>query len=181
MIHTLAADRARIVDFDAQIQDLERSLSVLRNQRAVVQERLDSYKYPVLTLPNEIVCEIFIHFLPVYPSCPPLAGSRSPILLTHICAEWRKIALAFPTLWRAIEISKSYNDPTCVASALDRSGFCPLSIRVDELYIDLDDVRSVLAAILLHRARWEYLSLRLIGDADSDYPDIGGPMPLLQH
>jgi hypothetical protein len=32
MIDALPADRAHIVDFDAQIQDLKRSLSVLRNQ-----------------------------------------------------------------------------------------------------------------------------------------------------
>ncbi|KAJ7756713.1 hypothetical protein B0H14DRAFT_3599218 [Mycena olivaceomarginata] len=172
MIDALAADRARI-------QDLERSLSVLRNQRAVAQERLDSYKYPVLTLPNEIVCEIFIHFLPVYPSCPPLAGSRSPILLTHICAGWRKFALAFPALWRAMEILPR-NNPDCLASTLGQSGFCPLSINVDG-YGGWDDVGLVLDAILPHRARWEYFSLRLIGDPDSDYPNIGGPMPLLQH
>ncbi|KAJ7756715.1 hypothetical protein B0H14DRAFT_3599223 [Mycena olivaceomarginata] len=182
MIHALAADRARIVDFDAQIQDLERSLSVLRNQRAVVQERLDSYKYPVLTLPHEIICDIFIHFLPVYPSCPPLIGPHSPILLTHICGEWRRIALAFPALWRAVALSS--HDPTWLFSVvLGRSGFYPLSIHVDEWSLQLDDLGSVLAAVLLHRARWEYLSLRLIrvGDPDSDYPDIGGPMPLLQH
>ncbi|KAJ7359617.1 hypothetical protein DFH08DRAFT_1038550 [Mycena albidolilacea] len=176
MIDALAADRACIVDLDAQIQDLEHTLAVLQSQRALAQERLDSYKYPVLTLPNEIVCEIFIHFLPVYPSCPPLAGSRSPILLTHICAGWRKIALAFPALWRAIEIP-SCNNPDCLASTLGQSGFCPLSINVDG-YGGWDNVGLVLAAILPHRARWEYLSLRL---ADNDYLDIGGPMPLLQH
>ncbi|KAJ7359598.1 hypothetical protein DFH08DRAFT_846502 [Mycena albidolilacea] len=183
MIDALAADRARIVNLNAQIQDLEcslRSLSALQSERALVQERLDSYKYPVLTLPEEIVCEIFIHFLPVYPSSPPLTGPHSPILLTHICGEWRRIALAFPALWRAIEISSDNPSWLLPSVVLGRSGFCPLSIRVDDLYRELGNLGSVLAAILLHRARWEYLSLRLIRDR-SDYPDIGGPMPLLRH
>ncbi|KAJ7719978.1 hypothetical protein B0H14DRAFT_2283183, partial [Mycena olivaceomarginata] len=57
------------------------------------------YSYPVLMLPNEITVEIFKHFLPVYPRCPTL---DSP---TRICRQWRKIALATPTLWQAISIS----------------------------------------------------------------------------
>ncbi|KAJ7879484.1 hypothetical protein B0H14DRAFT_2500502 [Mycena olivaceomarginata] len=183
MIDSLAADRARVVDLDAQIQDLERSLSQLRGQRALAQERLDSYKYPVLTLPNEIICEIFIHLLPIYPSCSPITGSCSPILLTHICGEWRKIALEFPALWRALEIS--WNDPACLVPALNRSGSFPLSIRMDEAE-DIEDrayeLRSAfLAALLSHRARWQYLSFRLVGFPDSSYPCIGGPMPLLEY
>jgi hypothetical protein len=66
MIDALAADRAHIVDFDAQIYDLEHtpagpvldtstiqvlkhtpSLAMLQSQRALAQGRLDSYKYPV--------------------------------------------------------------------------------------------------------------------------------------
>ncbi|KAJ7648651.1 hypothetical protein DFH06DRAFT_916910, partial [Mycena polygramma] len=56
----------------------------------------------VLTLPNEIVSEIFFHFLPVYPLCPPFVGIRSPTILTHICRHWREIALSAPILWRAM-------------------------------------------------------------------------------
>ncbi|KAJ7728040.1 hypothetical protein B0H14DRAFT_2237452, partial [Mycena olivaceomarginata] len=84
---------------DAQIRDLERSLSVLRSDKVLVQEILDSYKYPVLTLPTEMVGEFFIHFLPIYPTCPPLTGVLSPIILTQICRGWREIALASPALW----------------------------------------------------------------------------------
>ncbi|KAJ7320852.1 hypothetical protein DFH08DRAFT_1086132 [Mycena albidolilacea] len=54
MLSALAVDRARITDLDAQIRDLERSLSVLRSSKVLVQEILDSYKYPLLTLPTEI-------------------------------------------------------------------------------------------------------------------------------
>lgn len=57
MLAGLAEDRARIADLEAQILDLE-------TQKAVVQERLDAYKYPVSTLPNEIISEIVVHFLP---------------------------------------------------------------------------------------------------------------------
>ncbi|KAJ7871612.1 hypothetical protein B0H13DRAFT_2554411 [Mycena leptocephala] len=90
MLSGLEADRTRIADLDAQISDLERSLSALREEKNLAQERLDSYKYPVLTLPNEIVSNIFVHFLPAYPEYPPLAGLLSPTLLTHIVAHGEK-------------------------------------------------------------------------------------------
>ncbi|KAJ7471095.1 hypothetical protein FB451DRAFT_1473188 [Mycena latifolia] len=64
---TRAADRAHIADIAAQILTLKPSLRVLRAEQQRTQERLDSYTYPVLTLPNEIVLEIFIHFVPGYP------------------------------------------------------------------------------------------------------------------
>ncbi|KAJ7882301.1 hypothetical protein B0H13DRAFT_1629544, partial [Mycena leptocephala] len=99
MLSALAADRARVADIEARILELERSLAALRLQKTVVQERLDSYKYPVLRLPNEIVSEIFTHFLPIYPLCPPVAGLLSPTVLTHICRKWREIALTTPDLW----------------------------------------------------------------------------------
>ncbi|KAJ6504207.1 hypothetical protein C8R47DRAFT_1210291 [Mycena vitilis] len=101
------------------------------------------------SLPTEITSEIFIHFLPVYPDCPPLTGPRSPILLTHICHKWRDIALATPALWRAISFSTTTDfwratpNSTCTTIIpftlrleifnlwLSRSGHCPLSIEVD--------------------------------------------------
>ncbi|KAJ7769227.1 hypothetical protein B0H14DRAFT_2967707 [Mycena olivaceomarginata] len=87
MLGALAADRARFADLQAQISLLERSLSELQSEKKLVLERLDSYKYPVLTLPNEIIAEVFVHFLPVYPLCPPLIGPSSPTLLTQICRK----------------------------------------------------------------------------------------------
>jgi hypothetical protein len=184
MLSTLAADRARIADLDAQIQDLQRSLSVLKRERSLVQGRLDAYNYPVLTLPNEIVCEIFTRFLPVYPKCPPLTGPLSPIFLTHICRGWRKIALSFPALWRATDISWDHGTPDVVSTVLSRSGSCPLSICMDalELNPDLEHYGpELLAAAIPHYARWEYLTLLLTERFIDNYPRIDGPMPLLRH
>ncbi|KAJ6589360.1 hypothetical protein B0H19DRAFT_1103680 [Mycena capillaripes] len=178
-------DRARLADLDAQILSLEFSLSTLRAQKARVQRRLYSYKYPVLTLPNEIVSEIFLRFVPVYPLCPPLTGTLSPTLLTHICRRWREIALATPMLWRGIMLSSvDYNAALdslqghICAMWLSRSGCCPLSIQMDGNDVDEVVAISVLPAILSHCARWEYLKLCL---SPSDLRAIEGPMPLLRH
>jgi hypothetical protein len=181
MLPELEADRARIAELKAQILLLERSLSAMRSEKALPQERLNSYKYPVLTLPNEIISEIFIHFLPIYPLCPPFTGILSPTLLTQICRHWREIGLATPALWRAISLV-SHDDDSPVERHvqnsliwLRRSRGCPVSIEIDyeERYTP-----EVLAAVVLHRARWEHIELYL---SPSNLPIIVGPMPLLRH
>jgi hypothetical protein len=53
-----AVEEARLAATEAEILKLHNSILELR-------QPLDSYTYPVLTLPNEIVSEIFMHFLPV--------------------------------------------------------------------------------------------------------------------
>ncbi|KAF7360560.1 F-box domain-containing protein [Mycena venus] len=174
----LAADRAHIADLEARILDLERSIAALHLEKEAAQERLDSYKYPVLTLPNEIISEIFIHFLPIYPVCPPSTGNLSPTCLTHICRTWRDIALATPALWRAMSLSGNRMPLNWPEVWLKRSGCCPLSIRMDE---HADGVvacgSEVLGAVLPHCARWEYLTLRL------RRPElfVAGRLPLLRH
>ncbi|KAF8140787.1 NADP-dependent oxidoreductase domain-containing protein [Mycena galopus ATCC 62051] len=181
MLITLAADRARVADLDAEILHLERSLSALRSQRQLVLERLDYYKYPVLALPNEITAEIFTHFLPLYPICPPLTGLYSPILFTQICRQWREIALETPILWRAISLSDSTIPFNAHISVwLERSRYCPLSLHFDD-----DDPISgellaaeVLAAIVPHRARWDHLTISL--RLPTLLHAIEGPMPLLR-
>jgi hypothetical protein len=181
MLSTLAADRARVADIETRILDLERSLAALRLQKTVVQERLDSYKYPVLRLPNEIISEIFTNFLPLYPLCPPITGLLSPTVLTHICRKWREIALTTPDLWRAISLSDNgtpIRSPADLSEVLSRSGCCPLSIAMDDYDYDYRATpEDVFSAIVAHRERWEYLELYI----GSDFPTIKGRLPLLRH
>ncbi|KAJ7875231.1 hypothetical protein B0H13DRAFT_2550195 [Mycena leptocephala] len=178
----LEADRARVAELAAQILRLESSLSALRTEKALAEKRIDAYKYPVLTLPNEITSEIFLHFLPIYPLCPPLTGNFSPTLLTQICRTWREIALGTPALWRAILLSDEPDDIPFERQAdigdvwLSRSGRCPLSICLDENYEE--NAVRLLAAVVPHRERWECLKLNL---SLSIPPTIAALMPLLRH
>ncbi|KAJ7429627.1 hypothetical protein FB451DRAFT_1383059 [Mycena latifolia] len=175
---TLAADRAHVEDIKAQILVLKRSVRALRAERKETQGRIDSYAYPVLTLPNEIVSEIFVNFLPVYPCCPPQTGLLSPTLLTHICRRWRGIALATPELWRAILIT-SYRDDGrqlhILDSWLSRSGCFPLSLNIENLFIPIS--KECLEKLVQHHARWEHVKLGL--EARSHLRIIPSAMPLL--
>ncbi|KAJ7653664.1 hypothetical protein DFH06DRAFT_1093220 [Mycena polygramma] len=182
----LETDRARLADNLAQILELERSISALRAENSLVQTRIDSYAYPVLTLPNEIVSEIFVQSIPPYPHCQPLTGTGSPTSLAQICHIWREIALATPALWRAIALSLSIPEFTIEQQQhsmdlwLERSRSCPLSIHLKQLH-RLYDWRpmSDLSTLLAHRTRWE--NLRLFRVHLNLVIDPKEPMPLLLH
>ncbi|KAJ7241494.1 hypothetical protein B0H12DRAFT_1236978 [Mycena haematopus] len=185
MLSSLEADRARAAALNAQISYLENSILALRLEQAQVQLRLDSYKYPVLTLPNEIVSEIFTHFPPPYPSRPPLTGTLSPTSLTYICRHWREIALSLPSLWRAMNLSLNsiFLEQRVYLSNLwlRRSHSCALSIEFDardEDFEDDDDVDyGVSKLIAPHRTRLEHLKLVL---CLRDLSLVEGNMPLLR-
>ncbi|KAF8190745.1 hypothetical protein K438DRAFT_1971041 [Mycena galopus ATCC 62051] len=180
MLNALEPDRARIADIEAQILDLERSLSALRAEKWLIQERLDSYVYPVLTLPNEIVSEISIHFIPPYPFCPPLIGIFSPNVLAAICHEWREIVLLTPPLWRAIQLS-FYDDSRDTDQQvylsklwLSRSSACLLSVQITGKIGHIHGFEGLEPAIS-QRARWELLKIVDL----PQFPVTDGPLPVL--
>ncbi|KAJ7659278.1 hypothetical protein DFH06DRAFT_1327105 [Mycena polygramma] len=167
------ADRARISAIEAEISNLRDLIRVLRAERKLVEERLNSYQYPILTLPNELTSEIFIHLLPTYPYCSPLTGQDSPSILTLICRKWRDIALSTPALWRAILLEDRYLH--LVKAWLARTGCFPLALRCyDETCSD-----EMIEAIIPHRARWEHVSLEF-WHGRGPLPAIDGPLPSLR-
>ncbi|KAK6977978.1 F-box domain-containing protein [Favolaschia claudopus] len=183
MLLSMDADRALVAEKDAEILALEAQIFALRAAKELAQSRLDSYTYPVLTLPPEIVSEVFLHFLPPYPDPPSFTGLHSPICLTHVCTQWRKIALSTPRLWRAIALGDhSWPAPeggTALAELwLERSGDLPLSIHVAD-YQDYSNglPSTIFSPLLPHRDRWERLILTIC--ETTNILAIDGPMPLL--
>ncbi|KAJ7720934.1 hypothetical protein B0H16DRAFT_380717 [Mycena metata] len=187
--NSLAADHARIAVIRAKILELERSLSSLNEESDLLQHRLDSYTYPVLTLPNELVSEIFLHFLPVYPQPPPIIGRSSPNVLGQICRKWREIAFRTPALWRAIAFSlrngKRLDQKFRLLELwLKRSGSCLLSIHIDLYLYGYSDTGNLPAtldlfthALAAHSARWEYLRLYSL---THPFPSITAPLAFLR-
>ncbi|KAJ7623967.1 hypothetical protein DFH06DRAFT_758692 [Mycena polygramma] len=178
MLAALETDRARVAELQSQIEQLERAVSQLRFEHLKVQERLDAYTYPVLTLPNEIVSEIFVRVLPPYPYFPKLIGRLSPTPLTQICQRWREIALGTPALWSALSTRHTHEELALPIFEiwLKRSRHCPLSIRIGRGNAWASD--ELIKAVIPHRARWEYLNIGLVA---KDIRALDSPMPLLRH
>ncbi|KAK7014351.1 F-box domain-containing protein [Favolaschia claudopus] len=181
------ADRVLVAEKDAEILNLQsqmagiaRHIVTLRAERQLAQERLDSYRYPVLTLPNEITSEIFLHFVPAYPEASPLTGLLSPILLTHICCLWREVAQSTVALWQTIDFTwdgskqPSEEEMTSIVTLwLERSQSAPISVEAT-----YEDPSIPIPTVLFrHSARYERLSLS-VEDAE-ELSGFNGPMPLL--
>ncbi|KAJ6464370.1 hypothetical protein C8R45DRAFT_1219885 [Mycena sanguinolenta] len=184
MLSTLEADRAHLATLTAQILDLEETPSALRLEQ-MQQSRLDSYKYPFLTLPTEIIIEIFIRVPPPYPETTWLAGPLSPTPLTQICREWRQIALSLPSLWRAINLTDNGTPVEQRARIcnlwLKRSRSCPLAIEFDAIRDRIHGLSptKAMALIASNLVRLEHLKLLVLLD---DFSIIeGSSMPLLHH
>ncbi|KAJ7177100.1 hypothetical protein C8R46DRAFT_48468, partial [Mycena filopes] len=93
--------RRRITEVDAEILALRDALSKAKLERKALKQHLSNYKYPVLTLPNEVVSEIFLQTVDGFTS---LRGRASPVYLGHICQRWRDIVLSTPSLWSSMGI-----------------------------------------------------------------------------
>ncbi|KAJ7658825.1 hypothetical protein DFH06DRAFT_1327386 [Mycena polygramma] len=188
----LAEDRARVAALEVEILDLhdERIVSALRDEKAAAEERIHSYRYPVLKIPYEVVSNIFAHLLPAYPHTESASRTFPPILVSHVCRAWREIALTNHALWRAISLTGcSLADPIRhILNILSRSGPYPLAIQLNDHGV-MDGNRpggrwvspispEVFAAVSGYQARWEHLQLRLY---NSYHTTVAGPMPLLRH
>ncbi|KAJ6515239.1 hypothetical protein C8R45DRAFT_955729 [Mycena sanguinolenta] len=106
--------------------------------------------YPILTLPNEIMSEIFL-----FSSLPSIIGGEStpnpryaPMLLLHVCRAWRVIAIATPRLWANLWLDsddlaprffEAENFDKFLAEHVERLGACPLSLRLTGGYDESDE------------------------------------------
>ncbi|KAJ7644516.1 hypothetical protein FB45DRAFT_824691, partial [Roridomyces roridus] len=84
--------RARLKEIQQQISTLEAQMASLRSEEEAVARELAAIVYPVLTLPNDVVSEIFIQYVHGVPKSSPLG-------LLWVCRSWREVALFTCRLW----------------------------------------------------------------------------------
>ncbi|KAJ6481390.1 hypothetical protein DFH09DRAFT_1107643 [Mycena vulgaris] len=160
-----AEARARISALEARISYHELALRARRDECEALQDQLNSYVYPVLTLPNEIVSEIFSHF--IYPESPPLVGIFSSLMLEQICHTSCEIAVSTSSLWPAIRLDLGAQSTIDHATQLrltetwlDLSRVFPLSIALAWNARARDAaMQPTLAALFAHSFRWEKMDM----------------------
>ncbi|KAJ7730067.1 hypothetical protein DFH07DRAFT_929905 [Mycena maculata] len=131
----------------SQIQDeakatrVENSRLKQERQRRLLEEKkgiqasLDRIIYPILSIPVEIISEIFLHCLPEELTVP--SASIGP-MLAAICQQWRYIALGDCRLWSSLKIDVKYGD--CHAppfSLLVKEWLCRAKNMLSSLHIVL--------------------------------------------
>ncbi|KAF8175460.1 hypothetical protein K438DRAFT_2022889 [Mycena galopus ATCC 62051] len=136
---------------------------------------------PISTLPPEILAEIFLNFLPIYPDFPPYTGTLSPLVLCRVCRHWRAIALSTPALWKAISVALRDPDDFQIEKIellktwIGRSGNCPLSLSLTGP-TSSPVVEQLIEAAIAHCNRWERLDVLIPFD---HLHLLKGEMPLL--
>ncbi|KAF7354695.1 F-box domain-containing protein [Mycena sanguinolenta] len=159
-----------------RLEDIKAQIALLRAEKEMIEEKLHSIKYPVLSLPFELTSEIFFHCLPDLQHADPIfdvSPVRLPaaVLLTQICRTWRAVALKTPRIWAIFRIDvEAWPPDDCSRDALrlgqwaERSGVSPLSFVLnrqrDRPYRPLTPP-AILAPILALAKQWQNVNLCL--------------------
>lgn len=139
---------------EAEVTRAQAILDGLVSKRDKLKHFVDAHKAlisPVRRLPPEILQEIFVRCLSTTRNSV-MHNSEPPMLLTEVCSDWRRIALATPALWSSLHLvlsntnSSEKSPPKQFAAAkawLKRSG-------------------SFLLSVSLYDASWDYSLSRFI-------------------
>ncbi|KAG5653488.1 hypothetical protein H0H81_000125 [Sphagnurus paluster] len=92
---------------------------------------------PFTNNPSPLPDDIIYHLLQFVQTPDPLESLHSVVIFSHVCAQWRAVAVHAPLLWTYVQLAwspKQINHSAVVGSFLERSRDLPLSIH---LIIDL--------------------------------------------
>ncbi|KAJ7093275.1 hypothetical protein B0H15DRAFT_905141 [Mycena belliarum] len=159
-MHTAAQLRAHLTDIERDMADVEgrtaEEMARLRNKKEATLQSLAAIVYPVLTLPPEVIAEIFLHYVHGRPS-------GHPPRLTRICSSWRAIAISAPGLWnRFVGGSATWDAQKLLRRFqmwLPRAGGLPL-IDVAVTLPSFGRQDAALSSLAQYSSRWSTLELR---------------------
>ncbi|KAJ7644511.1 hypothetical protein FB45DRAFT_297371 [Roridomyces roridus] len=139
--------RSRLSEIEQHMALIEAQMAVLRVERETVARELKAIVYPVLTVPAEILSEIFLQHV-------SHSGQRlGPLLLTWICRRWREVAVCTPRLWTSFYLESV----PLAALWYSRAGTLPLDLNF--LTSEPLELSELLPVIIAYSAQWEKLTL----------------------
>ncbi|KAJ7190762.1 hypothetical protein GGX14DRAFT_603521 [Mycena pura] len=186
MISAAAALQPQLDDIDnlKLLAALESQMTSLRAQKERLLTDLDSLKYPVLTLPNEITVEIFFHFVSVmrqeYHRPQPYYGL---LILASVCQTWRAVTLSTCTLWNEgvkVDCDGIRNANKLLRACLPRAGSLPLDLNIK--FLDVSSTDKIISTLILYGSQWRRIHLTSPGMWRLTFPVDRFPsyLPLLE-
>ncbi|KAJ7911069.1 hypothetical protein B0H13DRAFT_585909, partial [Mycena leptocephala] len=121
-----------------RLAEIDEQIALLEAEKKIVQRKLGSITYPVLSLPFEVTSKIFVHCLPDFQDSDRIFSRYpvpTPLLLSQICRTWRFVAFTTPKIWavfniHSFDIDQAKNHVFCTrrfAEWVQRIGSLPLS------------------------------------------------------
>ncbi|KAI3599107.1 hypothetical protein WG66_004063 [Moniliophthora roreri] len=166
---------------DTVLNSLRSVLAQLDRRRAalcVLKKRVEGISRSLIrTLPPELLLRIFL--MCESPTAKPLGHHAAQpschiiLILSHVCARWRSLALSEPTLWTNIRVHftacRERADAQRVLAftefCLEKSQTQPLCIDFNTLTLSPRPLLGVddhaLAEIVKHGSRWKHATLKL--------------------
>lgn len=129
---------------DAQVGEMEITLSLLKEKRASLKVPIDAHRAlisPMRHVPLDVLQEVFLSCLPSEHNAL-IDPTEAPLLLGRICRHWRRVAYSTPMLWSSIYIplfNYEYTSPSLsklerlIEAWLERSATCPLSVSLCDI------------------------------------------------
>ncbi|KAK6969658.1 hypothetical protein R3P38DRAFT_2587449 [Favolaschia claudopus] len=166
--------RTALAGVKLQISMYKNLLAALDKVEEDLESRLAAVVYPISKLPFEITSSIFTHCLPNEGHVVP-SSSDAPLSLSHVCHQWREIALATSTLWTSLHVDANTVVPGLLETWFPRAKERPLSLIVGGLY------RSHLNYVSSNMGRFRDLNIRLDYTDETLHSSNNGAFSMLSH
>ncbi|KAJ7149486.1 hypothetical protein C8R43DRAFT_503933 [Mycena crocata] len=177
--------RARLEALERQMTALESQMTLLRAEREEILQDLAAVVYPILTLPDDITSEIFLHCVETVLNPGKDKTTRQnpgPLCLASICSSWRDVAISTCGIWTRLSFrtSRPATDiVTCLQWWLSRAGCLPIDLLVSLPSSPTSESDAILRALNEYSSRFQ--SLDLLSAGPITFPDDAkGPFPALK-
>ncbi|KAK7062351.1 F-box domain-containing protein [Favolaschia claudopus] len=168
-----------------------KSVELLKRQHALEHTISEcALFYPVLSLPTEIISEVFVHCLVHKPnhfgSFIPFTN-LAPFLLLRVCRKWRAIAIATPRLWQSLRLDfyaiplrffDAENFESFIGDWVARARSLPLSLELRGSTKSEEQGKRVLSTLFNHLAPW--LERLKLDTSFAFYDQISPTFPILR-
>ncbi|KAK7063528.1 F-box domain-containing protein [Favolaschia claudopus] len=180
--------RDRLAEIDFDIEELQAKIQRLQTARKPIVDALDAIVYPILTLPTEIISEIFKQHLnhifdtQLEENQLPLvnlrhAKSAGPLFLSHVCRAWRCIAVNMPSLWCRVREDSFLADGKLLTCWLQRAGGQMLHL---DLGPDPTQTTRLLPIVAPYSPRWRTFKCSLRHPISIPIDTVSGRILLLR-
>ncbi|KAJ7253522.1 hypothetical protein C8J57DRAFT_626003 [Mycena rebaudengoi] len=154
-----------------EIKAMGSTISDLTDQCRRLRETIEAHEALMSLarrLPEDVLQEIFRACLPSTGN-PVMSSRVAPLLLTQVCANWRKIALCTPQLWAGLHVvvpnvSRLRQVTGAAETWLARSGALPLSITVAVSRAcepASDNIATMIDVLRTYSRRWKRIKITL--------------------